>query len=64
MAAKMLGNDEALCLSSQLLTLEQITRSSSVERAEPWYADARALVQNQNAKGEKPERPDAAAAFL
>mgnify|MGYP004404333461 CR=1 FL=1 len=29
---ELCGSDEALCLSSQLLTLEQITRSSSVER--------------------------------
>jgi len=63
MAAKMLGNDEALCLSSQLLTLEQITRSSSVERAEPWYAAMRAHSSKiQKLKGGKPV--PAAASFL
>ena len=35
------GSDEALCLDAQLLTLEQITRSSSAELAEPWYAAMR-----------------------
>ena len=38
---ELCGSDEALCLDAQLLTLEQITRSSPVESAEPWYAAMR-----------------------
>ena len=51
---ELCGSDEALCLDAQLLTLEQITRSSSVERAAPWYAAMRVQSKIQNDKGENP----------